>query len=513
MQIMRGIWLLLSILATSAIGVAHAAGHRDAPATALDPAADVTDVFAFRSYDADPSPRVTLVMSVHPFLDPGSGTLDTPFDPTVLYEIHVDNNNDAVADVTFQFRFTTEIRTPASTTGLAGAGSGLVAPANSPPPVTPGAQVVPPQITTIDAPGLALRQSYTVTLLKGKKATPFATGILYAVPGNLGPRTMDYDALFANAIYDLGSGVRAFAGTTDDAFFADVAGLSDTLNLRSAVSSGVLTPAQDAGQVNLASDTLSGYAVNSIAIEAPVAMLTASGAVESSTSTAATIGVWGTTSRFPSVKHPPPKSLPKKPRFKQVDRMGNPFVDGWLIALGSKDAFSIAAPAKDATFATFLFDPAPARILNAATAGAIAIPPPPRSDLALFFSYAPPIAAPGTPAGPTADMLRLNTGTAPTSPLSAQRLGVLAGDAAGFPNGRRLFDDVTDIALRYLVGVAAPGFNVAPNNRLGDGVNVNDAPFRTTFPYLADAPSGRARRHIDPGESGCTAGAGAGCGF
>jgi hypothetical protein len=122
-------------------------------------------------------------------------------------------------------------------------------------------------------------------------------------------------------------------------------------------------------------------------------------------------------------------------------------------------------------------------------------------------TYAPPIAATGTPAGPVADLLRLNTGVAPTHPASTlfSRLGLLGGDPAGFPNGRRLEDDVTDLALRLVVGgVLSPGFNKFPNNALGDGVNVNDAPYRTSFPYLANAPAGRNRRHVDPGEPFCT---------
>ncbi len=129
------------------------------------------------------------------------------------------------------------------------------------------------------------------------------------------------------------------------------------------------------------------------------------------------------------------------------------------------------------------------------------------------MTYAPPIAAPGTAAGPVADLLRLNTGVAPTLPASTSfnRLGLLGGDAAGFPNGRRVVDDVLDIGLRLVAGVLNPSFNVFPNNRLGDAVNVNDAPMRTTFPYLSDAPSGRSRRHIDPGEPLCTMNGGAPC--
>jgi hypothetical protein len=137
----------------------------------------------------------------------------------------------------------------------------------------------------------------------------------------------------------------------------------------------------------------------------------------------------------------------------------------------------------------------------------VAIPTPPRLDLLPVVTYAPPIAASGTPAGPVADLLRLNTGVSPTPSASQHRLWLLGGDPAGFPNGRRLVDDVVDLSLRLVAGgvLAGPPFSTSPlNTRLGDGVNVNDAPYRTSFPYLANAPSGRTRRHVDPGEAACT---------
>jgi hypothetical protein len=190
--------------------------------------------------------------------------------------------------------------------------------------------------------------------------------------------------------------------------------------------------------------------------------------------------------------------------------MGNPLINELLVGTGFKDRFSMDQPRNDSAFASFFLDPALARVVNALTSGAIAIPKPPRLDLLPVVTYAPPMPAAGTPAGPVADLLRLNTGVAATPPTSTavSRLGLLGGDPAGFPNGRRVFDDVTDIALRLVVGgvLAAPfpGYNAALNARLGDGVNVNDVPYRTTFPYLADAPSGRSRRHVDPGEPFCT---------
>jgi hypothetical protein len=253
--------------------------------------------------------------------------------------------------------------------------------------------------------------------------------------------------------------------------------------------------------------------VNAIAIEVPVSMLTRTGAVEPANSTAATIGVWATTSRPRLLVRRAPLPAASSGTYSQIQRMGNPLINELLVGTGYKDRFSMDQPRNDSQFASFFLDPALARILNAATGGGLTIPTPPRTDLLPLVQYRPPIAAAGTPTGPVADLLRLNTGVAPTSPLSTifTRLGLLGGDPAGFPNGRRLEDDVTDIALRAVAGVLNPSFNKFPNNGLGDGVNVNDFPYRTTFPYVANAPSGRDRRHIDPGEPGCTMNAGAPC--
>jgi uncharacterized protein DUF4331 len=506
---------LAAALLLGLAGPAQAANHREAPITALDHKADITDVFAFRSYDGDPTPRVTLIMAVDPLLEPANGPNWFPFDPDILYELKVDNNNDAVEDVVFQFRFKTEQRLPGLFQVYAGAGSGIAAPANSPAPVAPGTPLVPPQITGFDDAGFGQRQNYTVTMVKNGVATPLAEAggqPLYAVPANVGPRTMDYGALFAAGTYGTGlEKVKVFAGTVDDPFWIDLGGAFDTLNTH---VSPVLSAAQDAARENAAADTVAGYAVNAIAIEVPVALLTRSGNVEPATSPAATIGVWATTSRPKITVRQPLKPQASAGPWTQIQRMGNPLINELLIGTGSKDRFSMDKPRNDKQFASFLLDPTLARVLNAATAGALAIPAPPRTDLLPLVTYAPPIAAPGTPAGPVADLLRLNTGVPPTAPDSASRLGLLGGDPAGYPNGRRLLDDVTDISLRAVAGVLAapfPGYNPEINGRLGDGVNVNDAPYRSTFPYLADSPSGRDRRHIDPGEPGCTAGSGADC--
>ena len=511
--------LLLAVGISVPTGL-FASSHREAPITALDHKADITDVYAFVSYSANQTPnttpsKVTLILNVDPLLEPANGPNWFPFDPDILYEIHVDNDHDAQADVSFQIRFQTQFQLPNIPVALAGIGpNGANQPGTS-------NLVVPPQIQDFNNPGLNLRQTYTVTMIRHRKGgdrdddrddgaeaiqlknsdgSPF-----FAVPANNGPRTMDYGKLFDAATYHLENGISVFAGTVDDPFYIDLGATFDTVNYRTLASGipGVLTDAEDAATQNFASDTVSGYAVNTIALEVPITMLTSTGKVEPATSPNATIGIWGTTSRPRVTIRQPPNPAVSSGAFRQIQRMGNPLINELVIGIGSKDRWSMEQPVNDAQFAHFDLDPAIAHVVEAIYGGALKIPPAPRNDLIPLVTYAAPIAAKGTPAGPIADLLRLNTGVPATPPGNASRLGLIGGDPAGYPNGRRLMDDAVDITLRVAVGgVLVPGFNQFPNNRLGDGVNVNDAPFRTQFPYLADCPSGRNRRHIDPGEPG-----------
>ncbi|MBV8073260.1 MAG: DUF4331 domain-containing protein [Acidobacteriaceae bacterium] len=505
--------IMAALLSVPPAGLA--ASHREAPITALDHKADITDFFAFVSYN-DPS-KVTFILDVDPFLEPGNGPNYFPFDDNILYTIKVDNDNDAVEDITFEVKFQTEIRAPGVFTGFVGAGDGINAPANSPPPVAPGTPIVPPAITSLDGPGsagLSLRQRYTVTMVKHGISTPLTNstgGPLFAVPSNVGPRTMpDYPALAQEGIYSLDKGIRVFAGTVDDPFYIDLGAAFDSLNFRLGAGGGVLTAAQDANDnVNTAPDFVSGYNVNTIAIEVPIAMLTRTGTQVAANNPAATIGAWGATYRPRITVRRAPLGAESSGSYSQVQRMGNPLINELIIGTGFKDYWSMSQPKDDAQFAHFDLDPLLARVLNAVYG--INIPTPPRTDLLPLVTYAPPIAAPGTKPGPVADLLRLNTGVPPTPAASRRRLGLLAGDAAGFPNGRRVSDDVTDIAARAVAGVLSSGFNVFPNNRIGDGVNTNDVPYQETFPYVAFAQSGRDRRHIDPGEAGCTMNTGAAC--
>ena len=457
--------LVLVVVLAVAAAVAWSSSHREAPITALDHKADITDVYAFVSYGADqamdtPPSKVTLILGVDPLLDPANGPNLFPFDPSILYEIYVDNNHDAQADVTFQFRFETEFQLPGVYTAVAGFGeSGAFDPKT-------GALVVPPRIRDFSNPGLNLRQTYRVTMVergkgKSKRNKKDRTELVnddespfFVVPGNAGPRSMDYEALFNAGTYNLSSGISLLAGTTDDAFWIDLGAVFDTANFRTLGSGvpGVLTDFEDSAAMNFASDTVSGFAVNSIAIEVPIEMLTRTGWIEPADSPDATIGVWGTTSRRRMTIRRSAKDAKHKGPWRQVQRMGNPLINELVIGIGSKDRFSMDEPRKDAQFANFFLDPPIVKIVEALYGGALAVPVAPRFDLLPLVTYAAPIAAPGTDAGPIADLLRLNTGVSATPPDMASRLGLLAGDRAGFPNGRRVFDDVVDITLRVAVG-------------------------------------------------------------
>ena len=202
---------------------------------------------------------------------------------------------------------------------------------------------------------------------------------------------MDYAALYDQGTYTLPSGIKVFAGTTDDAFWIDLGAAFDTFNLRSSVAPGVLSAAQDAAAQNFASDTVSGYAVNTIAIEIPVQLLTRTGRVEPATSAAATLGIWGTTSRpRVSVRRNVNGVPDRSGLFRQVQRMGNPLINELIIGTGSKDRFSMDQPANDAQFVNFFADPSLPRVINALTGGVLAIPAAPRFDLRPLVQYVPP---------------------------------------------------------------------------------------------------------------------------
>ena len=463
-----------------------AANHREAPITALDHKADITDWYAFVSPERPD--RVIMILNVDPFLEPSNGPNYFPFDPNVLYEMKVDNDKDGVEDVTFQFRFKTEVRAPGVFTGFVGQLAGI------------------PAITALNGPGsegLSLRQSYTVTVVTRSANRPLgAEQTLYAVPSNVGPRTMpNYDALRQKGIYTIDNGIRVFAGTVADPFFIDLGAAFDSLNFRKEAGGGVLTAAVDADDKNnYAPNTLAGFNVNSIVLEVPITMLTRDGKLHTAGDRDAVIGTYATTSR-PRVRVLRNLGINESGSWTQVQRMGNPLINELIIGTGSKDRFSMDDPQNDAQFADFFLSPLLAQIF-----GSIGIPVPsgPRTDLLPLVQYRAPI-CPGcgaADAGPVADLLRLNTGLPPTPAKSMKRMGFLGGDVAGFPNGRRPVDDVVDIAARAVAGILADGSKY--NTRIGDGVNVGSAPLPETFPFVAAAYDGRNSSHAGPGQPGCT---------
>jgi len=463
-----------------------ASSHREAPITALDHAADVTDWYAFVSYD-NPN-NVTMILNVDPLLEPANGPNYFPFDPSVLYQMFVDNNRDGIPDVTFQIRFSTEIRDPKLFTGFVGGIAGI------------------PPITALNGPGsegLSLRQTYTVTMIKDGKSMCLSCGqTLYAVPSNVGPRTMpNYAGLFQQGIYTLDYGVKVWAGTADDPFFIDLGAFFDSVNLRSGVGP-ILSPAIDSDDTqNFAPDAVGGYNVNSIVIEVPIRMLTADGQLHPASDKEAVIGTYGSTARHKLTVRSSPNPDVNSGAFQQVNREGNPLINEAIIGTGSKNRFSEDFPVNDAQFSNFVLEPVAAAVLS--TLG-VPVAPNPRTDLLLLVQYEPPICPGCGPkdAGPIADLLRLNTGIPPTPVGSQKRLGFLAGDLAGYPNGRRPIDDVFDISLRAIEGILVDSkkFGLA----LGDGVNTKTEGFNHSFPYVKPANSGRNSAHTGPGQAGCT---------
>ncbi|HEY4933369.1 MAG TPA: DUF4331 domain-containing protein [Terriglobales bacterium] len=465
-----------------------ASSHREAPITALDHAADVTDWYAFVSYDHPD--RVTMILNVDPLLEPANGPNYFPFDPNVLYEMEVDNNQDGIPDITFQFRFKTEIRQPGVFTGFVGGIYGI------------------PPITSLSGPGstgLSLRQSYTVTMIKNGVATELTKGkTVYAVPSNVGPLTMpDYDSLFNQGVVNLGNNMRVFAGTVDDPFYIDLGAAFDSLNFRMGVG-GILSSAVDSDDKNnYAPDAVAGYNVNSIVLEVPITMLTVDGKLHGAGEKQAVIGTYGATARPQiTVRKAGGTYLFGNTNFVQVNREGNSLINELIIGTGSKDKFSTDDPKNDGQFAGFFLDPLLAHLFNSVLG--IPVPAPPRLDLLPLVQYMAPI-CPGcgpNDAGPIADLLRLNTGIPPTPVAQQKRLGFLVGDNAGFPNGRRPVDDVVDIAARAVAGILADSQKYGA--RIGDGVNLNGLGYGATFPYVLPANSGRNSVHIGPGQQGCS---------
>jgi uncharacterized protein DUF4331 len=449
--------LALAALAATLLALprgATAASHREAPLIAMDPEADITDFFMFRSYEPGKSDRVDLIMDVIPGEEPSSGPNYFNFDPNVDYVFNVDNDADGKAnDLQFRVRFTSEFR---GTSAAAGLFLPYVGATGSPLPA----------ITTLDSPGLGFRQHYSVELVEGGgvRTTTLADGLI-AVPSDVGPRTMPhYDALAGQGVYDVGHGVRVFAGQRDDPFAIDLGAVFDTLNLRAP-----------------GTDMLSGFNVHSVALELPASMLTADGKDAAHTAYPK-LGAYAETDRPRVTILGRDGGERTRGRMVQVQRLANPLVNEAIIGTIDKDRWNATDPEDESRFLDYYLNPRLALALQIVF-GASA-PVSNRTDLVdLLLKYAPGDRR-------LSELLRLNLAVAP-KPLSQQQpLTVLAGDTAGWPNGRRPIDDVTDIAVKVVGG---PNFAGA-----GDGVTFNDKPLPTAFPFLASPWDGRNRQHANP---------------
>jgi len=432
----------LALAATTVL----ASSHSEAPGTAKDRLADDTDLYAWTSPDAPNA--VTFVGNWVPLIEPNSGPNFVSFDDNVTYWINVDNVGDAQDHIRYGFTFKTTRQN--ENTFLYNTGV----------------------VTSLDDPDLNVRQTYTITRYDNDTPTVLATDLPVA-PAYVGPKSMpDYASLAAAAVRTLSDGSKVFVGPRDDPFFVDLAGTFDLLTIRK-------PPGNDGGGV----DGLGGFDVMSVVLQVPKTRLTKDGAAPGAGNSV--IGVYSSADRFAQTTLNGDGTTTTSGGLVQVSRLGNPLVNEVVIPLKDKDKFNASEPAADGQFLPYVLDPELAHLLTALYG--IATPPAPRNDLvAIFLTGIPGLNQPSGTQTPC-EMLRLNMATPPAAAGHASRFGVLGGDVAGFPNGRRLTDDVVDIAERAVAGATpfTAAFNVAPNNQLGDGVDANDVPFLPYFPYVA----------------------------
>jgi hypothetical protein len=460
----------VAALCAVAATAAFASSHREAPSIAGMPKLDATDFYMFRSYEPNRQDFVTLIANYQPDQGPYGGPNYYSMDPNGLYEIHIDNSGSATEALTFQFRFTNtlrDIQLPIS-----------------------GQQVSIPlvQAGAITAPNRRKGQAAPVTNAAGGAA------VFDRPTDNIGEKTFGgpggYAAYAAQQVYDVNipgcaTAGRVFAGQRQDPFAVALGQVFDLINLNPLGS----TSTYGAG-------TLAARNVSTLALEVPIACLTAGG-------TGPVIGGWTTASaRQGRLIANPPKSghgtaTLNGGAWAQVSRLGMPLVNEVVIGLKDKDKFNSSRPADDGQFATYVTNPTLPALIQTLYSGAPAPTNFPRTDLVAAFLTG--IDGVNKPANvKPSEMLRLNTGTAPTPMASQSNLGVAGNDNAGFPNGRRPGDDVVDIELRVAMGALC--VLTGANDTLKVGCKPSDAPaggapitdgalqspsqFPAAFPYL-----------------------------
>jgi hypothetical protein len=458
----RGWSLVIAAAVASAIVVPLSIGssHREAPNIMLDPSADNTDVYAFTAPGAEDA--ITIASNWIPGQVPANGPNFFRFDDRARYYNNIDNNGDGVADIKYRFTFDTKTRNPNS---FLYAG--------------PGTQ-------DFNDPGLNVVQTYDLVretykrngkLRKRKKIA----NDLPVAPPNIGPKTFpNYGNFVDQAKRTLNDGTKLFVGTRDDPFFVDLGAAFDAINVR-----------MGTGNEGAGRDDLSGYWTSTTVMQIPESKVTRDRkSVEDADARNAVVGVWSTTERrrlqVTDASGKPPKKVRGKKRNKwvQVSRLGNPLVNEVVIPLGMKDRFNRTTPDRDAElYGQFVTEPELAAVLNALFG--VGAPETDRTDIvqALLQGIPGLNQHQGKHAGTPVDTLKLNLGIDP-SPMP-DRFGVIGGDNAGFPNGRRLTDDVVDIELQVIAG-----FLVGNPVPLGDGVDEDSKGFLSEFPYLNDPDSG-----------------------
>jgi hypothetical protein len=490
----------------AAVTPGSTSSHREAPRISEDPLADTTDLYAFVSPDRPDT--VTFIANWIPLEEPAGGPNFNKFGDDIRYRINIDNNGDAADDIIYEWRFTTKVVNP--NTYLYNTGP----------------------ITSLNDPDFNVRQYYSLAKIErpGDRRRVIAEG-LATPPVNIGPRsTPNYAALAQAAVYDLPGGYKSFVGQRDDPFFVDLGSIFDLGGLRPLNSAHALPPNTTEPGV----DGVGGFNTHTVALQVPITELTrdhqpARGLTAATQARSAAdddddddgddadesgpnsiIGVYSETQRLAN------RTLSEREPFVRqsgqwinVSRLGHPLVNEVVIPLGKKDRFNASEPEDDAQFGQYVVNPELAGLIPALYPG-VTVPPNPRNDLVtVFLTGIPGLNQP--PNVRPSEMLRLNMAVPPV-PLASggdpfaneNHLGVIGGDNAGFPNGRRLADDVTDVELRAVAGgyVLTPAFNHTPNNILGDGVNANDLPFLAQFPYLALPHQGYDHTHHAVGSTG-----------
>ena len=456
--------------------------HKEAPAISNDAAADNTDVYAFVSPDRPDT--VTLIANFVPLEDPAGGPNFSEFGDDVLYEIHVDNNGDSVADVTYQFKFTTTYRD--EDTFLYNVGP----------------------ITSLDSPNWNRRQFASVVRLAGGTSLELGSN-LPCPPCNIGPTsTPDYASLAKAAVHSLPGGRVVFTGQRAEGFYVDLGAIFDLGKLRP-FQSLHLAKMPKAPGVNA---TLAKN-IHSIAIQVPMSDLTSDKKTPTDpTKAASTIAVYASASRQRSRVYKTDGTIENSGAYVQVSRQGNPLINEVVIPLGKKDVFNAQPPFKDKQFAANVTKPELAGLLPVLYPGVfpnlakLNASGKARADLAaILLTGIPAGIVPGFQnytGAVEADMLRLNMAIVPTC-VAPSNLGLIGGDAAGFPNGRRVFDDVTTIELRAIAGVTyalvdktykpdaaagaiTPGLTSSNTDMTAD----NTIHYLPVFPYLGLPHSG-----------------------